>query len=302
MPCRVIHPARCSSASSEVDRDTIGDRVLEEAGVSLETIGLGPRIATELRADAADLLSGSHSEQIREVLGERGLVLFRRVNLDDRQQVAFARTFGDVLDQGADNIYKVTLDKRVTETADYLLGTFLWHIDGTTDEIPSRASVLSARRLSESGGQTEWANTYAAYEDLPQEEKDAIEGLRVEHSAETIERAARPDATDADVARWRTRPARRHPLVWTHASGRRSLVLGATASHVEGMDPEESRVLLHRLQAWATQPRFVYQHHWEVGDLVIWDNTGTMHRVVPYSADSGRLMHRTTLVGEEALA
>jgi alpha-ketoglutarate-dependent taurine dioxygenase len=207
-----------------------------------------------------------------------------------------------VKDQGEDQIYKVTLDKTVTKTADYLLGTFHWHIDGTTDSIPSRASLLSARRLSETGGQTEWANTYAAYEELPPEEKDAIDGLRVVHSAETIERVARPDFTEEDVADWRTRPLRSHPLVWSHVSGRKSLVLGATASHVEGMEPDESRALLNHLMEQATQPQLVYQHEWQVGDLVIWDNTGTMHRVVPYSADSGRLMHRTTLVGEEPLA
>jgi alpha-ketoglutarate-dependent taurine dioxygenase len=80
------------------------------------------------------------------------------------------------------------------------------------------------------------------------------------------------------------------------------MVLGATASHVEGMGPEESEALLDRLLAWSTRPPFVHQHDWTVGDLVIWDNTGTMHRVVPYSAESGRLMHRTTLVGEEAVA
>jgi len=270
--------------------------------MTLETIDLSPRIGTEIQIGADDLLSGEYADQIRAVLEQRGLVLFRQVNLDDRQQVAFARTLGDVVEQGVDNIYKVTLDKRVTATADYLLGTFLWHIDGTTDEIPSRASLLSARVLSESGGQTEWANTYAAYEDLPQEQKDAIEGLRVMHSAETIERAARSDFTEADVVHWRTRPVRSHPLVWTHQSGSKSLVLGATASHVEGMDPEESRALLDRLLTWATQDQFVHQHEWHVGDLVIWDNTGTMHRVIPYSAASGRLMHRTTLVGEEPLA
>jgi alpha-ketoglutarate-dependent taurine dioxygenase len=267
--------------------------------VTLDTIDLSSRIGTEIRADAAALVSGEHTEQIRDVLDRRGLVLFRRVNLDDREQVAFARTLGGVIDQGEDNIYKVSLDKRVTTTADYLLGTFLWHIDGTTDEIPTRASLLSARRLSDTGGQTEWANTYAAYDDLPPDEKDAIDGLRVAHSAETIVRAARPDFTAADG---RTRPVRSHPLVWTHGSGRKSLVLGSTAAHVEGMDPGEGRALLDRLQEWATQPRFVHRHEWAVGDLVIWDNTGTMHRVVPYSAESGRLMHRTTLVGEEPLA
>jgi alpha-ketoglutarate-dependent taurine dioxygenase len=270
--------------------------------MTLDTLDLSPRVGTEIRTDAGDLLSGAHAEQIRGVLEQRGLVLFRRVGLDDRQQVAFARTLGDVVDQGKDNIYKVTLDPAVSSTAEYLLGTFLWHIDGTTDEVPCRASLLSARCLSETGGQTEWANTYAAYEDLPQADKDAIEALRVVHSAETIDRAARSDFSEADAAKWRTRPARSHPLVWTHASGRKSMVLGSTASHVEGMAAGESRALLDRLQEWSTQPQFVHQHAWEVGDLVIWDNTGTMHRVVPYSADSGRLMHRTTLVGEEPVA
>lgn len=269
--------------------------------MSLSATDLAPRIGTELHATADDLLGGRHAAQIREVLERRGMVLFRRVGLDDTQQVAFARTLGSVVDQGTDHIYKVTLDRRITATADYLLGTFLWHIDGTTDEVPARASLLSARRLSPTGGQTEWANTYAAWEDLPPDERRSVEGLRAVHSAETIERAARPAFTEADVIRWRQRPVRVHPLVWHHASGRSSLVLGATTSHVEGMGREEGRALLDRLQTWATRPEYVYRHDWAVGDLVVWDNTGTMHRVVPYDGDSGRMMHRTTLVGEEPL-
>ena len=67
------------------------------------------------------------------------------------------------------------------------------------------------------------------------------------------------------------------------------------------MTLEEGRVLLCRLNEWATQPKYVYQHSWRMGDLIIWDNTGTLHRAVPYPLDSGRLMHRTTLVGEEPL-
>jgi alpha-ketoglutarate-dependent taurine dioxygenase len=75
-----------------------------------------------------------------------------------------------------------------------------------------------------------------------------------------------------------------------------------TASHVEGMSLPEGRALLTPLMEWATQFKFVYRHEWKLGDLVVWDNTGTMHRVVPYALDSGRMMHRTTLVGEELLA
>jgi alpha-ketoglutarate-dependent taurine dioxygenase len=92
------------------------------------------------------------------------------------------------------------------------------------------------------------------------------------------------------------------PLVWKHGSGRKSLVLGCTAHHVLGMDPTQSTRLLVRLREWATQPQFVYSHEWSVGDAVMWDNTGTMHRAMPYDPDCGRLLHRTKTAGEEPIA
>ncbi len=85
---------------------------------------------------------------------------------------------------------------------------------------------------------------------------------------------------------WRARPAKTHPLVWRHRSGRRSLVLGATASHVDGMDLEEGRALLAELLAWSTSPDRVFRHEWSVGDMVIWDNRGVLHRALPYDASS----------------
>jgi alpha-ketoglutarate-dependent taurine dioxygenase len=92
------------------------------------------------------------------------------------------------------------------------------------------------------------------------------------------------------------------PLVWKHRSGRKSLVIGATARHVVDMDFKKSAELLVQLRDWATKPQFVYRHRWSVGDLVIWDNTGTMHRATPYDPKSGRMLHRTKLEGEEAFA
>jgi alpha-ketoglutarate-dependent taurine dioxygenase len=269
----------------------------------LETVELTPRIGVEIRADADAVVSGAHTAQLLDLLEQRGVVLFREFGLDDRQQVAFARTLGEVIDQGVDNIYKVTLDATITPTADYLHGTFFWHIDGTVDDIPSKASLLSAHRLATTGGQTEWANTYAAFADLSDDEKQAFAALRVVHAQEVIQRKAHEDYSEEDFAEVRsTRPPRSHPLVWTHRSGRKLLVLGLTASHIEGIDPDESRALLDRLQAWSTQPEYIYHHDWSVGDLVIWDNPGTMHRVVPYAVESGRMMHRTTLAGEEPIA
>jgi alpha-ketoglutarate-dependent taurine dioxygenase len=119
---------------------------------------------------------------------------------------------------------------------------------------------------------------------------------------EISQRYWHPEPSYAELRAWQKMPPRTLPLVWKHRSGRKSLVLGATASHVEGIDLREGWALLTRLRDWATQPQFVYRHEWKLGDVVIWDNTGTMHRAMPYPLDSGRLMHRTKLHGEEPFA
>ncbi len=92
-----------------------------------------------------------------------------------------------------------------------------------------------------------------------------------------------------------------HPLVWTHRSGRKSIVLGTHADEVVGMSIPEGRSLLARLTEWVAQPDFQYRHEWQEGDFVIWNNCGAMHRVVPYDEASGRTMHRTTIMGDERL-
>jgi alpha-ketoglutarate-dependent taurine dioxygenase len=163
------------------------------------------------------------------------------------------------------------------------------------------ATLLSAHAVAESGGETEFASTYTAFDDLTDEEKERCLALRVVHSFEAAQRMSNDDPTPEELALWRKRPSKEHPLVWTHASGRRSLVLGATTSHVAGLSVEDGRALLDDLLARATAPERVYRHTWSVGDLVIWDNRGVLHRACPYDAASPRDMHRTTLHGEEPI-
>jgi alpha-ketoglutarate-dependent taurine dioxygenase len=270
------------------------------------TVDLTPRIGTEIGGDLETLLSGSAAAELREILEQRGVIVLRQLGLDDRQQVALARTLGELDQVGREGIFKIAINSGQDRggaylAPEYVKGTFFWHIDGTTGDRPNRATLLSAHRLSPSGGQTEFANTYAAYDDLPEAEKRFLDTLKVVHSLKALQRAVNPE-TAAEQAAYQRQPERTHPLVWRHRSGRKSLVLGMTASHVEGMSLAQGQALLQRLMEWATQPQFVYRHEWRVGDLVVWDNTGTMHRVVPYALDSGRTMHRTTLIGEELLA
>lgn len=263
---------------------------------------ISPRIGARIDADKATLASGAKAAEIRELLELRGVLVFPRIDFSDEEQLTFSRTLGPIVEQGEKGIYKVTLDSKVTPTAEYLRGTVLWHIDGFSDDLPARGSILSARKLSTIGGQTSFANTYAAYDDLPEARKAELENIRVVHTMEASQRDVFADAPVEMRARWASYPPKVHPLVWTHRSGRKSLVLGSSADWIEGMDKAEGRALLAELQAWTTQPKFVYRHEWTVGDTVIWDNCGTMHKVEAYPADSGRMMHRTTLAGEEPIA
>ncbi|AFC45056.1 MULTISPECIES: TauD/TfdA dioxygenase family protein [Mycobacterium] len=268
----------------------------------LDVIDCTPLIGSEIKTDLDTLLSGREAEAIRAILEQRGVVFFRGLQISDEQQVTIAKTLGSIVqNEGEGGIYKISLDTNVNQRAEYLKGSLFWHFDGSLQPYPNLATLLRAMKLSDSGGQTEFCNTYAAYEELPEADKETIAGLRVVHSAERSQYYVRPEMSYEEIAFWQKSPTKSCPMVWTHRSGRKSLLLGATADYVIDLPVEESRALLARLRDWATQPRYVYRHEWQLGDLLMWDNTGTMHRALPYAADSGRLMHRTVLAGEEPL-
>jgi alpha-ketoglutarate-dependent taurine dioxygenase len=240
-----------------------------------------------------------------QALEENGVLLFRDLHVDDATQVAFSKKLGEVevFNPGGEHpeIFRVTLDLAKNRSARYLRGTFDWHIDGCTDDVPIMATMLSAHAVAASGGETEFASTYAAYDDLSDQEKEFYGSLRIVHTFEHSQRLVNNDPSPEELAMWRSRPSKEHPLVWQHRSGRRSLVLGATADHVVGMDLDEGRKLLDDLLARVTRPERVYRHEWRLGDLVIWDNRGVIHRACPYDPDSARDMHRTTFVGDEPI-
>jgi alpha-ketoglutarate-dependent taurine dioxygenase len=272
----------------------------------LTTEKLGPTVgAAVVDIDPERLLQDASLPQwILGALDTHGALVFRGLHIDDATQVAFSKRLGRVVVLGRGEnpeIFRVTLDPAKNPAAEYLRGTFDWHIDGCTDDVPIMATLLSAHAVAESGGETEFASTYAAYDDLSDEEKERYLSLRVVHTIEASQRLVNSDPSPEEVAIWRARPSKEHPLVWTHQSGRRSLVLGATASHVVGLDHDEGRALLADLLARSTTPERIYRHEWEVGDLVIWDNRGVLHRACPYDAASPRDMHRTTLHGDEPI-
>jgi alpha-ketoglutarate-dependent sulfate ester dioxygenase len=268
--------------------------------VGAEVTGLDPaRLGSDDPAGAA----------ILDALEHNGVLVFRGLWLEPEAQVTFCRHLGGV-DHSSDGhhpvpgIYPITLDKSKNSSADYLRATFDWHIDGCTpleDEYPQKATLLSAVQIAECGGETEFANSYAAYDSLSDEDKDRFGALRVVHSLEASQRRITANPTPEQLARWRSRRPHEHPLVWTHRSGRKSLVLGASADYVVGMDLDEGRALLAELLERATAPDNAYSHTWSIGDTVIWDNRGVLHRAAPYDPHSAREMLRTTVLGDEPI-
>ena len=239
------------------------------------------------------------------------MLVFPRLNLSDEEQVRITALIGprqqmtrNKSTDTPEDVYQITLDRKLNPQPEYVLGTFFWHMDGVTiDAPPSFATLLSCRRKSPEGGQTEFASTYAAYEGLPDEEKAQLAELKAVHSVKASLRhiADGIPAREYDAVT-RIGLIKEHPIVWTHGSGRKSMVIGTTADHVVGQSIAAGRALLVRLQEWAAQPDFSYRHYWEEGDFVIWDNTGAMHRVIPYDPRSGRMMHRTSIAGHESVS
>ena len=268
---------------------------------------LNDTVGAEVLGLGADVIAGDPGlgDELSQALEENGVLVFRELFLGPAEQVAFASLLGEVdFRSGAGGIFRITLNPERNPSAEYLKGTVNWHIDGTTlpdGQNPQKATLLTAHVLADEGGQTEWASTYAGYDALTPAERARYDGFRVVHTVAATIRRITPDPTPEQEAAWATGPRREQPLVWRHRSGRKSLVLGGTADYVVGMGEAEGRALLDELLERTTAPEKVYRHEWTVGDVVVWDNRGVVHRVLPYASDSPREMLRTVLLGDEPI-
>ena len=244
-----------------------------------------------------------------------GVLVFRDQPVDDDEQVAFSRSLGPLEQATGDiaapeerrlamelnDISNLDRHERVLARDDrrrlFGLGNQLWHSDSSFKPVPAKYSILSARRIPESGGNTEFADMRAAYDALQDAMKCEIHDLVCLHS-QLFSRAILgfADFTEAEREKWapvRQRLVRRHPT-----TGRLSLYLSSHAGAIEGWPVPEARALLRDLTEHATERRFVYTHVWRPHDLVMWDNRVTMHRARRYDASQVRDMRRTTLTNE----
>lgn len=266
-----------------------------------------------------DLRLSLDIETLRSIvraLDRYAVLVFRDQLLTDNEQIAFSSLFGMLEAPPVASLSKarpVRLGSRLLADVSNLdagngirgeqdpwrlfqKANQLWHTDSSFKETPASLSFLSARELPPTGGETEFADMRAAYDELDRATRDRLEALAAVHSI-TYSRSlvGFRDFTEAERA---ALPPAAHPLVRRHpGSGRRSLYLGSHASHIVGLPMSEGRVLLRSLTEFATQPRFVYRHCWQLFDLVIWDNRCTLHRGRPYDELRYRRdMRRTTVL------
>jgi alpha-ketoglutarate-dependent 2,4-dichlorophenoxyacetate dioxygenase len=268
-------------------------------------------------ADLRRKLTPDEVAAIEAGMDRYAVLVFHGQDITDEQQVAFSRNFGRIELAVGGNITKPTERRIPLELADisnldpesriyarddrrrmFNLGNRLWHSDSSFRAVPAKYSLLSARAIPSSGGNTEFADMRAAYDALDDKTRAEIEDLVCEHSL-IYSRGQLGFSEFSEEEKAMFRPVRQR-LVRTHpVTGRKSLFLASHAGTIVGWPMPEARAFLRDLVEHATQREFVHAHVWRQHDLVIWDNRQTMHRARAYN-ETGEVrdMRRTTVAGD----
>jgi alpha-ketoglutarate-dependent 2,4-dichlorophenoxyacetate dioxygenase len=281
---------------------------------------LHPLFVGEVRGvDLSSNVNVATKDAIERLMDQYAVCVLPEQALDDERQVAFSQLYGPLENASAvahqrkggvigprirlPEIFDVSnLDEngKILPADDarwqYRQANELWHTDSSFRQKSATWSMLHARVVPPSGGDTYFTDTRAAYDALPEATKKKIETLRAEHSI-WYSRGQRGGYVPTEQER-AARPPAQHPLVRRHpGSGRKALFIASHVSHIIGWPLDESRALLDELMTFAIQPQFVYGHKWRAGDLVIWDNRCTMHRASEFeSNEHKREMRRTTVI------
>jgi alpha-ketoglutarate-dependent 2,4-dichlorophenoxyacetate dioxygenase len=281
----------------------------------LTTRQIGPCFAAEVDGfDVTRPLTPADAKDIHAAMDEHAVLVFHGGPMTQEQQMAFTLSLGEIehaigtglreanrLPTTFADVSNIDANDQVfardSRTRLFALGNRLWHSDSSFKKVPAKYSILHSHSIPSKGGNTEFADMRTAYEALDEDIKREIEDLICEHSQiYSRQQLGFTDFTDDERARFA--PVRQR-LVRTHPStGRKSLFLASHAGGIVGWPVPEARAFLRDLVEHATQRQFVYSHRWQVGDLVMWDNRRTMHRVRPYPEGERRDMRRTTLMGD----
>ena len=272
---------------------------------------LQPLFAARIEGiDAAREVPAPIMAALRDALDRYAVLVLPGQRLDDAAQIAFSQGFGALemtrpgaLGAGSAVIVLSNLgpngeivapsDKQVLNNK----ANRIWHHDSSFKPIPARASLLSARQIPSAGGNTEFAFMRGAFAALNAAEQAKLRGMVALHDFGWSR--SRVDPALVTEAEKTQHPPVRQAVVLEENPYGPALYLGAHARSIDGMNETESRVLIDRLMAHATEDRFIYSHRWTPGDLLIWDNRAVLHRATPFASTTERRhMVRTTVAGQ----
>jgi len=273
---------------------------------------LTPAVGVEIGNVDLTAVSAAQFAQIEAAWHRHSVLLFRGQKLTDDDLLAFSRRFGELdpppnqergrqSPPGYPDIYVVSnvLNDKGEPIGALGAGEAVWHTDMSYLDLPPDASMLYALEIPPSGGNTSFCGMQAVWQALPAALKAKLGARRIKHDG-TFNSGGyvRQGITPTDDPH--KAPGAWHPAICMHAvTGEASLYLGRRRnSYIEDLPRAESDALLDELWAFVDSPQFIYEHHWRIGDLVVWDNRSTMHRRDPFDNASRRVMHRTQIKGK----
>jgi len=277
-----------------------------------EVIPTGACLGTEVRYVDLRKLDDRTFAEVQKAWLDYSVVLFRNQTLSDQDLISFSRRFGDldwapIQETGrrfVADMPEIYIVSNVIENGVPIgslgAGEAAWHTDMSYLELPPKASVLYAIEVPPTGGNTYFCDMYSIYEALPLTVRSRIAGLKIKHDGTYNSGGyVRQGVSPSDDPR--QSPGAVHPLVCAHPeTGRRMLYLGRRRNaYLVGLELAESEALLDELWAVVAQPEFAWEHVWQAGDLVLWDNRCTMHRRDSFDANARRIMHRTQIKGDQ---
>jgi taurine dioxygenase len=266
---------------------------------------LSPALGAEIiGVDLGRPMTAALATQLLDAWHQNLVILLRDQKLAEEDQVRFAECFGPPAKihtrQFVRNHPAVMLISNIREDGKPIGalpdGEMHFHTDQCHQEFPAKASMLYALEVPSKGGNTLFSNAYAAYETLPESVKRRIDGRKALNAYDYDAAATKRGTRLADGV-----PSYVHPVVRTHpATGRKALYVNRLMTvRIEGLPEQESDALLDMLFDHQEQRRFIYEHVWRVGDILMWDNRCTLHARTDFSADERRLMRRVTILGEK---
>ena len=279
--------------------------------MTLDIRQLTPGFGVEVRIDDIARFDEAAFSALRDLWVTHGILLFRDQELSEGAQTALSRRFGELeihvrTEYLSPDFPEILFVSNMQKANGEPLGILAdrdvgWHYDQIYLPKPALGSLLYAVKVPPEGGRTYFADMAAAYEALPDDLKQRIEGRRAVQSYEHFNRSYSVPTSKTQKARTQDVT---HPMVRTHPySKRKSLyICPGMTTEIIGLPETESRDILDRLFEFSVRPEFVYAHDWQAGDGILWDNARTMHRRDPFDGRHPRLMKRTTILMPDALA